>query len=886
MAIGTSLASMAGDRLARVEAHHRRGGAPAGAGLWTALVLATLAVAGIAPGALSGQDIEEARKLFASGDHAGCEAALTRAIEEGASSEDWYILKLRSQLAVGDYHGALETLEAAIEQHPSSIRLRWLGRPAYLGNDETERAEKALREIEILVRRSPLRYRDPENRVVLGRFLLQRGADARQVLELIYDPIKKEHPDFVEAFVASGDLALEKHDYGVATQEFERALKLAPDEPAILLRLARARAEDDPGSAAKSLRAALEHNPKHVDSLLFQIDGAIDREEYDEARKLIGQVLGVHPEHPQALAHRAVLAHLAGDPGEEKTSRAAALRNWSTDPGVDHLIGRKLSQKYRFAVGSAYQRRALAFDGSYVPARMQLCQDLLRLGQEEEGWRLASEVYEKDGYNVVAHNLNTLHDHLKTFRTLEAEGLIVRMDAREASIYGERVLDLLRRARETLCARYDVKLEDPVIVEIFPEQKDFAIRTFGLPGGAGFLGVCFGNVITANSPASQGENPSNWEAVLWHEFCHVVTLHKTRNKMPRWLSEGISVHEEKLANRAWGQSMTPQYLEIIAGGGLTPVSRLSGAFLQPPSPLHLQFAYYESSLVVEFLIARHGFDKLKGILSDLAEDTPINQILQFHTGSLEDLDGEFKEFVDSRGAELASKADWEQPDLTDESDPEELARWNREHPDNFWGLRRLAVHLVSKERWEEAKKPLEKLLALCPEYVGPGNGYELLARVHRQLSETDAEREVLKKLAVLDADAVGVYLRLLELCTRVKDWKGLASNARRLLAVNPLLKAPHRYLAQAMEELGTPAEAVSSYRSLLSMDPVDPSGLHFRLARLLRGQGDLEKAKRQLLMALEESPRFRDAHRELLAVVRQLERELEQDSNKDAERKR
>ena len=111
-------------------------------------------------------------------------------------------------------------------------------------------------------------------------------------------------------------------------------------------------------------------------------------------------------------------------------------------------------------------------------------------------------------------------------------------------------------------------------MEIFPEQKDFAVRTFGMPGGEGFLGVCFGSVITANSPASQGGSPSNWKAVLWHEFCHVVTLHKTNNKMPRWLSEGISVYEERQADPAWGQSMNRRYREMILDGGLTPVSEL------------------------------------------------------------------------------------------------------------------------------------------------------------------------------------------------------------------------------------------------------------------------------------------------------------------------
>ena len=102
-----------------------------------------------------------------------------------------------------------------------------------------------------------------------------------------------------------------------------------------------------------------------------------------------------------------------------------------------------------------------------------------------------------------------------------------------------------------------MKVEEPVIVEIFPAKKEFAVRTFGLPGADGFLGVCFGRVVTANSPASQGEHPSNWEAVLWHEYCHVVTLNKTHNKMPRWLSEGISVYEEGRARPLLGRAHEP-----------------------------------------------------------------------------------------------------------------------------------------------------------------------------------------------------------------------------------------------------------------------------------------------------------------------------------------
>src|SRR5262249_40414123 len=155
----------------------------------------------------------------------------------------------------------------------------------------------------------------------------------------------------------------------------------------------------------------------------------------------------------------------------------------------------------------------------------------------------------------------------------------------------------------------------------------------------------FGRVVTANSPASQGANPANWEAVLWHEFCHVVTLTKTHNKMPRWLSEGISVSEEEREDHAWGSSINPKFRAMLLGEELTPMSRLSSAFLAPKTPLHLQFAYFESALAVDFLVERFGRPALNSLLDDLGTGSPINEALPRRTKmSLEQLDKDFAGF--------------------------------------------------------------------------------------------------------------------------------------------------------------------------------------------------------------------------------------------------
>jgi tetratricopeptide (TPR) repeat protein len=105
------------------------------------------------------------------------------------------------------------------------------------------------------------------------------------------------------------------------------------------------------------------------------------------------------------------------------------------------------------------------------------------------------------------------------------------------------------------------------------------------------------------------------------------------------------------------------------------------------------------------------------------------------------------------------------------------------------------------------------------------------------------------------------------LSVAAKDWAPAAKYANLLLAVNPLISAPYAALAQAEDALGEGEQAIAAYRRLLLLDPADAAQVHYQLARLLHARGNAEaEAKRHVLQALEEAPRFREAQRLLLQL--------------------
>ncbi|NNM31281.1 MAG: tetratricopeptide repeat protein, partial [Akkermansiaceae bacterium] len=549
-----------------------------------------------------------------------------------------------------------------------------------------------------------------------------------------------------------------------------------------------------------------------------------------------------------------------------RTARAKALEAWPKNPVVDFLIGEKLSQHRRFTEGSEFLRRAIEADPDHLGARKALGQNLLRLGHDEEGWKLIGAVQAADKYDVETYNLMLLHDHLESFETIESGRFVVRMTPGEAAVYGPRVIELLEEAGATLERKYGFQPEGRVVVDFFPDQQDFAIRTLGFPGGIGLLGACFGNVIAMNSPGSAGAMGSNWESTLWHEFCHTVTLGATRSRIPRWLTEGISVHEERQRDPSCGHKMTPDFRRrILEDEGLIPIAKLSAALTAFNDPKTIDFAYFQASILVEYMLEEFGETSLRPVLDDLRTNADVEAVLARRMATVEELDEGFAGYAVVLAEKIAPDADWEvpEPGSSLRNDPGALEDYLEEHPDSIWALWAYSWFLIGEREWEDARETATKLVRLFPEFIDDHNGYEALARACRNLGDVEAERDALREWAKRDGEAAEALERLIEIDLEDENWPAIEDDARRLLAINPLLRSPHRALGLAAQQQDKGPEAIRAYETLLHLDPVNPADAHYRLGQLYAGDDDA-RAKRHLLEALEEAPRFRAAHRLLL----------------------
>ncbi len=196
--------------------------------------------------------------------------------------------------------------------------------------------------------------------------------------------------------------------------------------------------------------------------------------------------------------------------------------------------------------------------------------------------------------------------------------------------------------------RYGFSPQQPVTIEVYPNHDDFAVRTAGLPG-IGLLGVTFGYLVAMDSPSGRAAGDFHWGSTLWHEMAHVFTLSVTEHRVPRWLSEGISVFEEWRTGPTPGIAVSPRALDVFREGKFLPVATLDEGFIRPAYEDQVQVSYMQSGLLCYFIEQKWGFDKLVALLREFTKDTTTAAAVEAtFKMSPKDFDKEFDTFLKQR----------------------------------------------------------------------------------------------------------------------------------------------------------------------------------------------------------------------------------------------
>jgi Flp pilus assembly protein TadD len=365
--------------------------------------------------------------------------------------------------------------------------------------------------------------------------------------------------------------------------------------------------------------------------------------------------------------------------------------------------------------------------------------------------------------------------------------------------------------------------------------------------------VSFGPVLALLAPAARPAGEYNWGSTLWHELAHSFTLGASAHRVPRWLSEGLSVHEEHRAAPAWGSDVSAPFLQAFLANRLAPVSRLNDGFMRPTYPEQIIFSYYQASLVCAMIEKEHGIQGLRSMLAAYAtgksSDQVFREVLRVEPN---ELDARFTEFLRARFKnELLAVT----PSVSGSGSPfQRSLERARELRQGGAGNTRAAIAELNRAK------------TLFPNYSGPGAPAGQLAELYEQNGDTAAAARELRELTAVDEDAYRENLRLADLAISLGDSAAAIEALDRAMYMHPYEAAAHAELAALSEARRDFERAIRERRAVLALGPADPLEAQYALAAALFAAGKRADARRELLRLLDRAPHFEKAQDLLLKV--------------------
>ena len=680
-----------------------------------------------------------------------------------------------------------------------------------------------------------------------------------------FDRALASDPLNADAKVKLGELFLRKYNFAEAQTTFDEVLQANPNNPRALLGAALRQQADGQGGDSL-LRASLAVNPDYPEARTLHAQVLMEFEDYAGAQVDIDRALRVNPTEERALAMAAAIKYLTHDQAAYEAMRQRAL---SLDPGdadIYSTLAELAAQVRLYKPAADFAKQAVALDPKNWHAWSLLGMNQMRLGQITEGRQSLETSFKGDPYDVWVKNTLDLLDTFKNYDLTSSEHFQFMIEKSESPILSIYLKDLAEQAYATFATKYAYTPPPPVRIEVYRSHADFSVRTVGL-AGLGALGVSFGTTLAFDSPAAKDAGPFNWGSTVWHELAHTFTLGTTDNRVPRWLSEGLSVYEEHHGRPGWGFGVSPDFLAAFKADKLVPVSRMNEGFMHPAYPQQVQFSYYQASLVCELIAHDYGEPALLKMLQGYKDGLTTDQVFQRVLNTdMKTFDKKFDDYLRTRFAGILPSLTKEPPAVDKTMSVEQLAQLAARSPNDFGVQLLTGAGMLAHDKVDEAIVLLEKARAMFPEYGGDDSPYALLAMAYEKKGDARKEADVLRQWMALTETNAKALFKLADLLEGLGDAKGASDALDRAMFVNPFEPSVHQRLATLAKAAGDKQRVVRERAAIVALGPVDRADALYQLAQAQHEAGDDVHARTSVLRALEEAPNYEKAQTLLLLL--------------------
>jgi tetratricopeptide (TPR) repeat protein len=655
----------------------------------------------------------------------------------------------------------------------------------------------------------------------------------------------------LEAQRRIGALFLEKYNAPEARASYELVLKRSPNDAEALLGLARVEEFEGKGTAMITARKALSAAPTHSEALAYVARLHLDAEAFDSANALAERAVRADSTRMDGWSVLGASAWLTGDSTTYRRARGAATALQSQPSQFFAALAEAAVRQRRYAEAARLAGDAVRLDSSSAHALGVLGTNQLRLGDMSGGRASVERAFALDPFNLWHKNTLDLLDKMRSFRTVKQGRFEVVAPVDDAELLSLYIIPLLERAYDSLSVRYGYRAPTPVRLEFFRQHADFSVRTVGLLG-LGALGVSFGSLLAMDTPNAREKGTFNYGSTAWHELTHAFTLGASAHRVPRWLSEGLSVLEERRANVGWGARTTLPWILAYRAGRVRNVSQMNDGFMRPRYPEETSFSYYQASLFCEWVEVTKGARALPALLTAYRDGADTPNAMQRVLGlSMTQVDAQFDAWLKQRFAtELQALAGPSGSDSTGGA---------------FVATMRAAVGML-EEKPDSARVMLERARRMFPSFSGDDGPAWYLAKAALEARDTTQALGMLEEVTGRDETAFNANKLEAELRERRGDLPEAAAAIERLLWIWPYTAGDHEALATIASRMGDHARAVRERRAVIALRPADLMEARLELARALAAGGDASAARRELLGILEEAPSYEGAQQLLLEL--------------------